>query len=160
MRGAWQRHVGTGLWLSLPPKAVGTNSDKEAGLTARLSTSRPPLSLLERGGVNRRLALANRRLRTRRVLVENMRGEWQRGATLANVSTPPKATGINKNKEADLPARPPARRPSLSLLERGGGGRRLALAGRRLLTRCVLVHELAGRGDRRLGGWRRPCQMG
>ena len=57
-------------------------------------------------------------------------------------------------------AAPPARRPSLSLLERGGGGRRLALAGRRLPTRCVLVHELAGRGDWRLGGRRRPCQMG
>ena len=102
--------------------------------------------------MSRRLALASRRLRTRCVLVENMRGEWQRGAMLANASMPPKATGINKNKEAGLPARPPARRPSLSLLERGDRGRRLALAGRRPTTRCVLVLELFGLGDRMLGG--------
>jgi hypothetical protein len=40
---------------SLPPKAAGINSDKEEGLMARLSASRPPLYLLEEGGVSRRL---------------------------------------------------------------------------------------------------------
>ena len=44
------------------PKAVGANKNKEEGLLARLSASRPPLSLLEGGGVGRRLALAGRRL--------------------------------------------------------------------------------------------------
>ena len=60
---------------SLPPKAVGNNLTKEASLLARLSASRSPMSLLEGGGLCRRLALTGRRLRTRYVLVEKMRGE-------------------------------------------------------------------------------------
>ena len=48
-------------------------------------------------------------------------------------------------------AKMPARNVPMPLLEGGGGGRRLALAGRRLGTRCVLVHELVGRRDRLLG---------
>ena len=56
-----QRHAGPGLCPSLPPKAAGTNSDKKAGLTARLSANRPPVSRLEQGGVSRRLAPASRR---------------------------------------------------------------------------------------------------
>jgi hypothetical protein len=50
------------------------------------------------------------------------------------------------DKATSWSARLPARDSSMSLLEGGGGGRRLALAGRRLGTRCVLVHELVGRG--------------
>ena len=59
-----------------------------------------------------------------------LHGEWQRVAVLAGASLLPKAGG--------------------------GGGRRLALAGRRPVTRCVPVHELVGRGDRLLGGRCRP----
>ena len=144
----------------MPPKAAGTNSDKEAGLMTRLSASRPPLSLLEGGGVSCRLAPASRRLRTRRVLVEHMRGEWQRGAMLADASLPPKAAESNTDKATSWLARGPASDSPQSLVEGGGGGRRLALAGRRLLTRRVPVHELAGRRGWRLGGRRRPCRMG
>jgi hypothetical protein len=149
MLGARQRHAG--LWPSLLPKAAGTNSDQEAGLTARLSASRPPLSLLEGGGVSRRLALASQRLRTRRVLVENMRGEWQRGAMLADASMPPKATETNKNKEADLPARPPTRR----ILVTVGKGRRgpSAGAGRRsAATNPLRLGARAGRSGE-LAAW-------
>ena len=144
----------------MPPKAAGTNSDKEAGLMTRLSASRPPLSLLEGGGVSCRLAPASRRLRTRRVLVEHMRGEWQRGAMLAYASLPPKAAETNTDKAISWLARVPASDSPQSLMEGGGGGRRLALAGRRLLTRLVPMHELAGRRGWRLGGRRRPCRMG
>ena len=43
---------------------------------------------------------------------------------------------------------------------RGGRrSRRLALAGRRLESRCVLVHELVGLGDWRLGSRCRPFQL-
>ena len=154
-----QRHAGPGLWPSLPPKAAGTNSDKEAGLMTRLSTSRPLLSPLEGGGVSRRLAPASRRLRTRRVLVENMRGERQRGAMLADASLPPKAAESNTDKATSWLARVPASDSPQSLMEGGGGGRRLALAGQRLLTRRVPVHELAGRRDWLLGGRCRPRQM-
>jgi hypothetical protein len=115
---------------------------------------------LEGGGVSCRLAPASRRLRTRRVLVEHMRGEWQRGAMLADASLPPKAAESNTDKATSWLARVPASDSPQSLMEGGGGGRRLALAGRRLLTRRVPVHELAGRRGWRLGGWRRPCRMG
>ena len=102
-----QRHAGPGLCPSLPPKAAGTNSDKKAGMTARLSASRPLLYLLEGGGVSCRLAPASRRLRTRRVLVEHMRGEWQRGAMLAYASLPPKAAESNTDKATSWLARGP-----------------------------------------------------
>ena len=78
---------------------------------------------------------------------------------LADASFPPKAAESNIDKATNRLARMPASESSLSLLEGGGGGRRLALTGRRLGTRCGPVHELAGRGGRRLGG-RRRCQMG
>ena len=79
----------------------------------------------------------------------------------ADAGSPSKAVGSNLDKATSwLAKRLPARDSPLSLLEGGGGGRRLALAGRRLLTRRVPVHELAGRGDWRLGGRRRPCRMG
>ena len=78
---------------------------------------------------------------------------------LADASLPPKAAGTNKDKATSWLARMPARESSLSLLEGGGGGRRLALAGRRPRTRCVLVNKLAGWGDWPLGGRRRPCQL-
>ena len=132
---------------------------------AKLSTSRPPLSLLEGGDVNRRLVPTSRltsrwrRLRTRCVLVDCMRGERQRVAMLADASLPPKAAGTNKDKATSSLARMPARESSLSLLEGGGGGRRLALAGRRPRTRYVLVNKLVGWGDWPLGGRRRPCQL-
>jgi hypothetical protein len=67
---------------------------------------------------------------------------------LVDVSSPPKAAGTNLDKEAGLLARRPASQPPLSVLEGGGVGRRLALAGRRLRTRCVLVDKQGGRGGR------------
>ena len=88
-----------------------------------------------------------------------MHGARQRGAMLADASLPPKAAGTNKDKATSWLARMPARESSLSLLEGGGGGRRLALAGRRPRTRCVLVNKLVGWGDWPLGGRRRPCQL-
>jgi hypothetical protein len=75
---------------------------------------------------------------------------------LADASLPPKAAESSTDKATSWLARMPVSDSPLSLLEGCGGGRRLALAGRRLLTRCVPVHELAGRGDLRLGGRRRP----
>ena len=78
-------------------------------------------------------------------------GERQRGANLADIGLPPKAVESNKDKATSWVARLPARDSSLSLLEGGGGGRRLALAGRRLGTRCIPVHELVGRVCRLLG---------
>jgi hypothetical protein len=71
---------------------------------------------------------------------------------LAQAGLPSKAAETNVDKAISGLARPPARDLSLSLLVGGGGGRRLALAGRRSATRCVLVLELAGWGDRVLGG--------
>jgi hypothetical protein len=70
---------------------------------------------------------------------------------LAQAGLPSKAAVTNVDKVTSGLARPPARDLSLSLLVGGGGGRRLALAGRPA-TRCVLVLELAGWGDRLLGG--------
>ena len=71
-----------------------------------------------------------------------MNGERQRGAKLAYAGLPPKAVESNLDKAASWLARLPARESPLSMLEGGGGGCRLALAGRRLVTRCVPVHEL------------------
>ena len=70
-----------------------------------------------------------------------------KGATLANASWSPKAAESITGKATSGLARLPASESSLSLLQGGGGGRRLALAGQRPATRCVRVHELAGRGD-------------
>jgi hypothetical protein len=81
-----------------------------------------------------------------------MGGERQGGAVLAQAGLPSKAAETNVDKATSGLARSPARDLSLSLLVGGGGGRRLALAGRRPATRCVLVLELAGWGDRLLGG--------
>jgi hypothetical protein len=53
-------------------------------------------------------------------------------------------------------ARLPERKSSLSLLAGGGGRRRLALAGRRLANRCVLVDEHGGGVGCMLGGRRWP----
>jgi hypothetical protein len=78
----------------------------------------------------------------------------------ADVGSPSKAAGSNFDKATSwLAMRLPARDSSLSLLEGGGGGRRLALAGRRPRTRCVLVHELVGQRGWLLGGRCRPRQM-
>jgi hypothetical protein len=60
---------------------------------------------------------------------------------LAQAGLPPKATETNMDKATNLLLRLPARRSILSLLEGGGVGRRLALAGQRLATHCVLVNE-------------------
>ena len=81
-----------------------------------------------------------------------MRGERQGEAVLAQVGLPTKAAETNVDKATSGLARPPARDLSLSLLVGGGGGRRLALAGRRPTTRCVLVIEHAGWEGRMLGG--------
>ena len=67
----------------------------------------------------------------------------------------PKAAGTNLDKEASLLARRPASRPPLSLLEGGGVGRRLALAGRRLQTRCVMVAKQGGMEV--VSRWVCPC---
>ena len=80
-----------------------------------------------------------------------MRGERQRRAALAHAGLPDKAAGTSDDKAASELARLPGRDLSLSLVG-GGGGRWLALAGRRMATRCVLVLELAGWGGWRLGG--------
>jgi hypothetical protein len=77
---------------------------------------------------------------------------------LAQAILPPKAAETGKDKATSALARLPVREPSLPLLARGGGGRRLALAGRRLATRCVLVDEQGGRGSCMLGGRRWPRQ--
>jgi hypothetical protein len=71
---------------------------------------------------------------------------------LAQAGLPPKAAETNVDKATSSLASPPARDLSLSLLVGFGGGRRLALAGRRPAIRCVLVLERAGWGDRLLGG--------
>ena len=67
---------------------------------------------------------------------------------LAQAGLPSKAAETNVDKATSGLARPPARDLSLSLLVGGGAGRRLALAGRRSATRCVMVLELAGWEDR------------
>jgi hypothetical protein len=71
---------------------------------------------------------------------------------LAQASLPPKAAMIGKDKATSALARLLVREPSLPLLARGGGGRRLALAGRRLATHCFLVDEQDGGGGCMLGG--------
>ena len=78
---------------------------------------------------------------------------------MASASLPLKAEEANKDKAMSALARLLARKSSLPLLARGGGGRRLALTGRRLATRCVLVDEQGGRGACMLGGRRWPRQM-
>ena len=78
---------------------------------------------------------------------------------MADAGLPPKAAESNTDKVTSLLATLPASDSFLPLLEGGDGGRRLTLAGRRLETHCVLVHELVGLGDRRLGGRCRPCQL-
>jgi hypothetical protein len=78
---------------------------------------------------------------------------------LTQASLPPKAAETGKDKATSALARLPIRESSLPLLVGGGGGRRLALAGRRLATRCVLADEQGGRGGCMLGGWRWPRQM-
>ena len=80
-------------------------------------------------------------------------GRWHTPAhvALAHAGLPDKAAGTSDDKAASGLARLPGRDLSLSLVG-GGGGRWLALAGRRLATRCVLVPELAGWGGWRLGG--------
>jgi hypothetical protein len=60
---------------------------------------------------------------------------------LAQASLPPKAAETHLASASSFQARPPASTSLLSLLEGGGGGRRLAPAGRRLATRCVLMHD-------------------
>jgi hypothetical protein len=76
---------------------------------------------------------------------------------LAQAGLPPKAVETNRDKTTSTLARLSARKASLSLMAGGGGGRRLAITGRRLATRCVLVDEHNGRGGCLLGGRRWPC---
>ena len=71
---------------------------------------------------------------------------------LAQAILPPKAAETGKDKATSALARLPVREPSLPLLAGGGEGRRLALAGRRLATRCVLVNAQSGRWGCMLGG--------
>ena len=78
--------------------------------------------------------------------------ERPRGAMLAQAGLPPKAAETGKDKATSALARLPVRETSLPLLVGGGGGRRLALVGRRLATRCVPVDEQGGRGGCMLGG--------
>jgi hypothetical protein len=52
-----------------------------------------------------------------------------------------KAAETNMDKVAIALARTPARSSHVFMMEGGGVGRRLALAGRQLLTRCVLVDK-------------------
>ena len=61
-------------------------------------------------------------------------GERQGRAVLAQAGLPPKAAETNVDKATSWLASPPARDLSLSLLVGGGGGRRLALVGRRPTT--------------------------
>ena len=60
---------------------------------------------------------------------------------LAQAGLPPKAAETNTDKATSWLARLPACDSSLFLVEGRSGGRWLALAGRRLATRCVVVHE-------------------
>jgi hypothetical protein len=70
----------------------------------------------------------------------------------AQASLPPKAVETGTDKATSALARLLVCKTSLPLLVGGGGDRWLALAGRRLATRCVLVDELGGRGGCMLGG--------
>ena len=71
---------------------------------------------------------------------------------LTQAGLPPKTAETSKDKATSALARLPVRESSLPLLVGGGGGRRLALAGRWLATRCVPVDEQGGRGGCLLGG--------
>jgi hypothetical protein len=86
-------------------------------------------------------------------------GSDKGGAMPAQAGLPSKAAETNVDKATSWLTSPPARELSLSLLVGGSGGRRLALAGRRQATRCVMVLELAGWGDRLLGGRCQPRQL-
>ena len=81
-------------------------------------------------------------------------GRWHTPAhvALAHAGLPTKAAETNDDKVTSWLARLPVCDFTLCLLVGGGGGRRLALAGRRPATRCVMVPELAGWGGRMLGG--------
>ena len=61
---------------------------------------------------------------------------------LAQAGLPPKAAETSKDKATSASVRLPARESSLPLLAGGGVGRRLALAGRRLATRCKVVEHI------------------
>ena len=74
----------------------------------------------------------------------------------ADASLPLKAAESIADKATSWLERLLARDSSLSLLEGGGEGRRLALVGRWLGTRCVRVHELIDWGNRLLEGRCRP----
>jgi hypothetical protein len=78
---------------------------------------------------------------------------------LTLASLPPEAAETGKDKATSALAMLPVRESSLPLLAGGGGGHRLALAGRRLATRCHLADEQGGRGGCMLGGRRWPRQM-
>jgi hypothetical protein len=80
-----------------------------------------------------------------------MLGERQRGGDAGGRQLVAKGRGGQQGQATNVLAKMPARKVPMPLLEGGGGGRRLALAGRRLGTRCVPVHELVGRRDRLLG---------
>ena len=71
---------------------------------------------------------------------------------LAQAGLPPKAAETGKDKATSALARLPVCETFLPLLVGGSGGRRLALVGRRLATRCVPVNEQGGRGGCMLGG--------
>jgi hypothetical protein len=60
---------------------------------------------------------------------------------LAEAGLPPKAAETNMDKATIALARTLARPSHLFMLDGGGVGRRLALAGHRLVTRCVLVDK-------------------
>ena len=79
-------------------------------------------------------------------------GELQKGARLADARLTSKAAETITDKATSWLAKLPTRDSSLSLLEEGGEGRQLALAGRWLGTRCVSVHELVSWGDRAAWG--------
>ena len=73
---------------------------------------------------------------------------------LAGASLPPKAAESNADKATSWLARMPASDSPQSLMEGAGGGRRLALAGRLLVTCCVLADKQDGQGGHLLGGRR------
>ena len=80
--------------------------------------------------------------------------EWQGGAMLAQAGLPPKAMETNMDKATIALARTPTRPLHLLMLEEGDMGRRLALAGRLLVTCCVLADKQDGQGGHLLGGRR------
>jgi hypothetical protein len=85
--------------------------------------------------------------------------ERQRGAMLADAGLPSKATETSLDKATSWLAMLAASDSSRSLLEGGGGGRRLALAGRRPVARCTSwsVGETGCSGaDAGLARWSNP----